>query len=375
LEARKRLSRFITKNSYGNALHLGTYAAIPVRVHWTFGLLLLFATYTAVTTGKGTLQVVGFLVFILILFFCVVLHEYGHALAARKFGIRTKDIIISPIGGLARLERLPEKPIQEFYIALAGPMVNIIIGSFLAVFLLLFTGYVRPEVDAFNFDDPVEFIRYIAWINFALFFFNLVPAFPMDGGRVLRSLLAVKIGKLKATHIATTIGRILAVGFVIFGILNQHLILSIIGIFIFMMAGMEFKQVRLMTILKKTKASDLIRTDFTVIHPEDGFHKVIENYTAKQRNFLVFNSGGQIIGALPELFVRDVIKSKKEETKVGSHMTTATSTVPEDISLDELITIMKEKGIAIVSVSDQNNHLKGVIDRNRIEDFINSKEF
>ncbi|MBK9255296.1 MAG: site-2 protease family protein [Saprospiraceae bacterium] len=375
MEARKRLSRFITKNSYGNALHLGTYAAIPVRVHWTFGLLLLFATYTAVTTGKGTLQIVGFLTFIFVLFFCVVLHEYGHALAARHFGIKTRDIIISPIGGLARLERLPEKPIQEFYIALAGPLVNVVIGGVLAIFLLLFTGYVKPEVDAFNFDDPVEFIRYIAWINFALFLFNLVPAFPMDGGRVLRSLLAVKLGKLKATHIASTIGRILAVGFVIFGILNQHLILSVIGIFIFMMAGMEFKQVRLMTILKKTKASDLVRSEFTVIHPEDGFHKVIENYTAKQRNFLVFNTGGQIIGALPELFIRDIIKSKKEETKVGSHMTNATSTVSEDISLDELITIMKDKGIAIVSVSDQNNHLKGVIDRNRIEDFMNSKEF
>ncbi|MBC7884468.1 MAG: site-2 protease family protein [Saprospiraceae bacterium] len=233
-------------SGFGNSWHLGTYWKIPVKVHWTFGLLVLFVSYTAFTNGLKLWQGVGFVSYIFVLFFCVVLHEYGHALTARKFGVKTKDIILSPIGGLARLESMPEKPMQEFFIAIAGPTVNLVIGLILAIILFFTSGEIFPNVTDFKFDEPVEFIRYVTLMNFALFLFNLIPAFPMDGGRIVRSLLSLKLGRVAATGIASGIGRILAVAFIIYGVFNQQLTLSLIGLFIFMMAGKEYDQTKIL---------------------------------------------------------------------------------------------------------------------------------
>ena len=185
---------------------MGTFWGIPVKVHWTFGLLILFVSYSAFASGDKLVQGLGLITYVLVLFLCVILHEYGHALTAKNYGVYTKDIIISPIGGLARLESMPDKAIQEFFIALAGPIVNLIIGLFLAAILYFTTGRMIPEISDFKFDEPIEFIRYIIWMNFALFLFNLIPAFPMDGGRILRSLLSIKLGKVRATKIAAGIG-------------------------------------------------------------------------------------------------------------------------------------------------------------------------
>ena len=353
---------------------MGTYLEIPVKVHWTFGLLLLFAGYTTFANGLTLPQSIGFMIYILALFVCVIMHEYGHAIAARSFGIRTRDIILSPIGGLARLEELPQKPIQEFYISLAGPAVNIVIGTVLAIVMWIFSSKVWPDFNSFNFDDPAEFIRYIIAMNFALFVFNLIPAFPMDGGRVLRSLLAIRLGKFKATQIASGIGKIISVGFIIFGILNQQLILSMIGIFIFMMAGMEFRQVRLGSILKQTKAGNIMNASFTGIYLDDHYHKIIEKYQAGEKNFLVFDAAGIVKGAIPELFIKDTIKTKSPEKTAQQLMSPVFGSVSQETSLEDLISIMKKEGMSIVSVTDGSKNILGVLDRQRIEAFISSKE-
>lgn len=354
----------------GGALHLGTYAGIPVKVHWTFALLLLFVFYTAFTNGLKTGQSIGFILYILILFLCVVLHEFGHALTAKKYGVHTRDIVLSPIGGLARLESMPEKPLHEFHIAIAGPLVNLAIGALLGLGLLVTTGQLWPQLNDFLFDQPVEFIRYIWFMNMALFLFNLIPAFPMDGGRILRSILTVKLGRVKATRIASTIGRAFAIGFVIFGVFNQQLVLSLIGLFIFMMAGAENNQTRIAVLLGNVTAADIMRTEFTRLQLSDTYASVIEKYYREgEHNFLVFDSLGNLSGSVPELFIKDVLKENKVDITVRQLMSPVmTLSNPGDL-LKDVVEKMRNDGAGIVGVTDGTGII-GVLDRHNIEDYI-----
>lgn len=372
MENRNSLKNKI-KSGAGNAFKIGTFWQIPVKIHWSFGLLLLFVLYTAFTNGLKMWQSIGFVFYVLLLFLCVVLHEYGHALTARRYGVITRDILLSPIGGVARLESMPDKPKQEFFIAIAGPIVNIIIATILGLILFFTTGQIFPDVNDFRFDDPAEFVRYIAWMNLALFMFNLIPAFPMDGGRILRALLAAKLGKVRATHIAMRIGRILAIGFVIFGIFNQQLILAMIGLFIFMMAGQEYEQTRVMSILSKTRVRDIMRTSFTKLHLSDSYAHVLEKYYREgEQNFLVFDSMGNLSGTVPELFIKDTIKNNTPDKSVNQLMSSRTAKVSPEDMLKDVIEKMKTEGVAIVAVED-NNQLIGILDRNNIENHIKVK--
>ena len=358
------------KLGFGGSWKLGTFSQIPVKMHWTFGILILFVFYTALTNGLKPWQAVGFISYVFILFLCVVLHEYGHALMARKFGVKTKDILLSPIGGVARLESMPDKPIEEFFIAIAGPFVNLVIGVSLGILLYSVTGKMVPDINDFRFDNGAEFLRYIIWMNFALFIFNLIPAFPMDGGRILRSLLAAKIGKLKATKIASVVGRLLAIIFVLIGVFNQQLILSLIGLYIFMMAGQEYDQTKIMAILEKTLVGQIMRSSFTRLHLSDTYQLVIEKYYShNEQNFLVFDSMGNVSGTIPELFIKDVIKNKDQSKGVNQLMSSKIAFVNYDDPLKIVIETMRSNGISIVGVLNENK-LVGVLDRNNIDNHI-----
>ena len=210
-------------------------------------------------------------------------------------------------------------------------------------------------------------------MNVALFLFNLIPAFPMDGGRILRSLLAAKLGKVRATKIAMRIGRVLAVGFVIFGIFNQELILALIGLFIFMMAGQEYDQTKVMAILSKTKVRDIMRTSFTRLHLSDSYASVLEKYYREgEQNFLVFDSMGNLSGTVPELFIKDIIKNNTPDKSVNQLMSSRTAIVTPDDLIKDVIDKMKLEGVAIVAVVE-SDYITGVLDRNNIENHIRLK--
>lgn len=228
------------------ALSLGRYFRIPVYVHWSFSLIIIFLSYVIISEGMGLKQASAFSLYILIVFFCVILHEYGHALMARRFGIDTQDIIITPIGGLARLRGMPMDPKGELMIAIAGPLVNLAIA--ILIFLLLYTmgiGIIMPDAEDLTIlTNPIGFLHLVLMLNVILFVFNLIPAFPMDGGRILRALLSMKLGLRKATFIASIIGRALALGFIFLAANNKLPGLLFIGIFIFIMAGKENKALK-----------------------------------------------------------------------------------------------------------------------------------
>lgn len=227
------------------ALNLGSYLGIPVKVHSSFGIILCFVGYMAYSEGMTLKETLVFSSLIFLMFVSVLLHEYGHALMARHYGIRTVDIILSPIGGLARMERLPSEPKKELMVAFAGPLVNLVIAV-LIYLLLRFIGIreLNPDTDMITMiTHPIGYLALFALLNVVLFGFNLVPAFPMDGGRILRALLSLFLTRKLATRIAMVVGQALAIGFVIFGTLNQVWSLVLIGPVIFLMARREYAQV------------------------------------------------------------------------------------------------------------------------------------
>jgi Zn-dependent protease len=211
---------------------LGRVAGIDLFVHPTFLLLLAF-----VGASQGGLAAV---LLVSAVFGCVLLHELGHALTARFCGIQTQDITLYPIGGVARLSRMPRKPAAELLITLAGPAVNVVIAGALAVFLSLGSGG-----DPWTIPSPTEdFLGALMSINLMLAAFNMIPAFPMDGGRVLRALLSGWVGRLRATEIAANIGQLLALAFGLWSVYHYELLRACLAAFVYMAAGAELARVR-----------------------------------------------------------------------------------------------------------------------------------
>src|SRR5438552_9476749 len=216
------------------SIKIARIAGIDVRIHITFLLFLTWIGFTYYQVGGSAAAIDGVL-FILALFGCVLLHEFGHALAARGFGIRTPDITLLPIGGVARLERMPDKPWQELVVAIAGPLVNVVIAAVLTFALGLHLEWEHLE----RVNQPgIAMLAKLASVNIGLVLFNLIPAFPMDGGRVLRALLALALPYSRATQIAAGVGQALSLVFGIVGLFANPMLI-LIAFFIFLGAQQE----------------------------------------------------------------------------------------------------------------------------------------
>lgn len=267
-------------------------SGIDVKIHATFLLLLAWFGWDYYLAGgvAGAVEGVGFT---LLLFLCVLLHEFGHAFAARAFGIRTPDITLLPIGGVARLERMPEKPWQELVVAIAGPAVNIAIGG--ALFLVLAAKISMSdftEIDQFGGSLVVKLMA----VNIMLVVFNAIPAFPMDGGRVLRSLLAMKLDYVVATTVAARVGQVLAVGFAAASFFGNPMLLFI-AMFVFMGAQQELAYAKFRAGLRSHRASDLMRTDFAAFPAEMPAGQALAlARTTGQQGFPVIDHALHVVG-------------------------------------------------------------------------------
>jgi Zn-dependent protease/predicted transcriptional regulator len=251
------------KSSFGWSFHMGRLLGIDVYIHFTFLLLLAFIGVSHGLAGRSAGAALNGVLFFAGLFFCVLLHEYGHALAARRYGIGTRDITLLPIGGVARLERLPDKPSQEFIVALAGPAVNVVIAG--ALFAgLWFGGHWQP-LASLSATSGNLFERLLV-ANVFLVLFNLVPAFPMDGGRVLRSLLAMRIEHARATRIAARIGQGMAVLFGFAGLFGNPMLL-LIALFVWFGAAQEAAAVEMKTSFADATVREAMLTDFKTLAP------------------------------------------------------------------------------------------------------------
>ncbi|GAB4581435.1 MAG: site-2 protease family protein [Anaerolineales bacterium] len=272
---------------------LGRFVGIDVYIHATFLLLIGFYGITYWLNGGVGAMVEG-VVFILALFACVLLHEYGHALMARLYGIPTRDITLYPIGGVARLERMPEKPRQEFWVALAGPAVNVVIAAALGFWLLATNTFVPLSELGLT---TGSFLERLMMVNISLVAFNLIPAFPMDGGRVLRALLATRMDYVRATKIAATLGQGIAFLFGFIGLFTAPT-LVFIAFFIWIAAGQESGAVQMKAALTGIPVSRAMLTEFRTLHPLEPISRIMPwLISGAQQDFPVVDRG-QLVGIL-----------------------------------------------------------------------------
>lgn len=222
---------------------LFTFQDIPVKVHWSFLLVLIVIGLEIYHQSLGLSEALWLIFLFFWVFVFVIMHEFGHALTARRYRIRTFDIVLLPIGGLARLMRMPTRPREELVIALAGPLVNLTIAIIIGLILLIARHPWPWIIPAEYHLHSTTILPTLVVLNLTLFFFNLIPALPMDGGRVLRAGLSFLMSRSRATLVAVILGKIIAVGLALFGLYYQEWTVMLIGIFVFYHSGREYRQV------------------------------------------------------------------------------------------------------------------------------------
>jgi len=297
---------------------LGTVAGIGLYVHATFFLLIAWVGITYWLAGGSAAALSG-IAFILALFACVVLHELGHALTARRYGIRTRDITLLPIGGVSRLERIPDNPRQEVWVSLAGPAVNVVIAAILYAWLLLSQTW-RPLSALTMAGGP--FLERLLLVNVSLAVFNLLPAFPMDGGRVLRALLAMRMEYVRATQVAAHVGQALALGFGLIGLFSNPF-LVFIALFVWIGAAQEASMVQMRTGLSGIPVSRAMLTNFQTVAPDDPGQRVLELILAgSQQDFPVVERGrgGPVAGVLLRSDVLKALAQRASDWRVRDIM-------------------------------------------------------
>jgi Zn-dependent protease len=309
---------------------LGTLAGIPVNVHVTFGLLLAWVVLSHVIQGHGLLSAASGLLLVVSIFGCVVLHELSHALVARRFGIGTREITLLPIGGVARLERMPERPSQELAVALVGPATSFAIAGVLFLVLWLLGGPV--DLERLRLVGG-PFLTKLMWINVGLATFNLLPAFPMDGGRVLRAALAMRLGRHRATEWAARVGQGMAVLFAIVGVLSNPMLI-VIAVFVWLGAKSEATLVGAKFALSGLPLMQAMITDFRVLSPSDSLGRAVElSLTGFQRDFPVVDREG-LVGVLTRASVLKGVAERGVDSPVQAFMNRDFQTAAPSETLD-----------------------------------------
>ncbi len=300
------------------SLKIARIAGIDVRIHLTFLILLAWVGFSYYQPHQSIEEALSGIVFILALFTIVVLHELGHALTARRFGIRTRDITLLPIGGVARLERMPEDPKQELLVAVAGPAVNVALA-------LLLLPFVEMASLLASFTDlglaGGGFLAQMVKVNIVLAVFNLIPAFPMDGGRVLRALLAMKMDYVGATHVAATIGQGLAFVFGLIGLVQPNPLLLFIALFVWMGAAGEAGMVQVRSALSGIPVRTAMITEYRTLSPDESLSRAVEHVLAGfQQDFPVIDAWGRVVGILTRSDLMSALAQKGMEGRVGDVM-------------------------------------------------------
>jgi len=337
-------------------------AGIPVRVHATFALFIIWIFVASLTGGQGLGRAAQGSGTILAIFACVVLHELGHALTARRFGVKTRDITLLPIGGVARLERIPEKPFQEIAIALAGPAVNVVIAASLAPIVLPVLGRVSgPSAVGYL---VTWFPARIFFVNVMLVLFNLIPAFPMDGGRVLRAALATRLDYVRATQIAAGVGQGIALLFGLGGLLNGEPMLLFIALFVFIGATQESAAVQMRSVFTGVPVTRAMIRDFRTLRPEDPLSRAVDLLLeGHQQDFPVLGArpGEPLLGILTRTDLLKALAEGRTDRPVGDATRRNCGTAhPRDL-LEDVFRRMEEGGCPAIPVVGDDGEIVGMV--------------
>ncbi len=342
---------------------LGRLFGTDVRVHVSFFLLLAWVGVAAYSDGgvAGAVENTGFIV---ALFLCVLAHEFGHALTARRFGIRTPDITLLPIGGMARLERMPENPREEIIVALAGPAVNLVIW---AVLVTVIGAETRLDQLAMIDSTTPGLLTRLAMVNLLLAVFNLIPAFPMDGGRVFRAVLALWMDRVRATRIAAVAGQVVALLFGFGGLSSGNPVLVLIAVFVFVAANAESQDVAMRAVSRRLMARDAMITRYQSLTPDDTIDIAANTLIrTTQHEFPVLNPDGNLVGFVTREALFGALAGD------GSRMRAVSEILDVDIpriapteGLEAVLDLM-HKGAPAIAVCEPQGRLLGYITRENI---------
>jgi len=341
----------------GWSLNIGSVAGTAIRVHVTFLLFLAWIFGVSYIAGGPQAAWSG-LLFMVLLFLCVLLHEFGHILTARSFGVKTPDVILLPIGGVSRLERIPEKPSEEFLIAIAGPLVNVAITALLVVVAganLQLNRLATLDISGGGLLDQ------LAAVNLFLAVFNLIPAFPMDGGRVLRALLATRLGYVHATEIAAMIGQWVAFALGFLGLFGNPLLIFI-AIFVYLAASAEAHVVAIRAMSRGVPVTAAMMTQFATLTPDEHVDAAVDTLLrTSQGEFPVVDELGRPLGVFGRNDLIRALKERGPDARVGNMMTGPIPTLSHRNCLDEAFRLLQEKSVPAVGIVDASGRLIGLV--------------
>jgi Zn-dependent protease/CBS domain-containing protein len=344
---------------------LARIAGIDVYVHATFVMVVAWIALLYWNQSQRVQEVVEGVGFILALFACIVLHELGHALTARRYGIRTRDITLLPIGGLARLERMPDEPIQELWVALAGPAVNVAIA--LLLFVWLHASGLWVSVDRLGVAIG-GFAERIMVANVVLAGFNLLPAFPMDGGRALRGLLATRMEYTRATQRAAMIGQGMAILFGFLG-LQGNPVLIFIALFVWIGAGQEASIVQMKSSLAGIPVRQAMLTDFRTLTPDDTLGDAVDLLlTGSQQDFPVVNDD-RVEGMLTRTRLVASLTRTGRDARVGDHLERTCATAEPSDMLETVLARLQDRDCHTVPITERGT-LIGLVTMDNVGEFL-----
>jgi Zn-dependent protease/predicted transcriptional regulator len=344
---------------------LGRLAGIDVRIHATFLLLLAYVAYIGYQRGGTASAALFGVLFLLLLFASVVAHEFGHALTARRFGVGTRNITLLPIGGVAQLERMPREPRQELLIALAGPAVTLAIAGLLYLVLRL-TGSTLSR--AALTDDPSILVSLLV-TNVTILIFNMLPAFPMDGGRVLRAALAMRLDYVRATQIAASLGKAFALLFGLFGLWSQEPLMMLIALFVWMGAAGEAVSTQFRSSLSGVTVDRAMVRDVRTLSPEQPLSAAVEMARSGfQQDFPVVLDG-RVVGVLTRKALVSTLARRGHAASVSEAMDTAFVTATPGEPLDEAFARLSECRCHTMPVV-RDGMLEGVLTTDAVAEFV-----
>lgn len=347
------------------SLRLGRFLGIEVSVHITFLVLLGFLTLAHGLAGRSLAAAANGLVFFVGLFGCVLLHEFGHALAARAYGIGTRDITLLPIGGLARLERMPDRPLQELVVALAGPAVNVVIAGGLAAGLLAMGAW-QPWSELGTTSGNLAERLLVANVFLALF--NLLPAFPMDGGRVVRALLALRGDHVRATRIAARLGQGMAVLFGFAGLFSNPMLL-LIALFVWTGAAQELAATEMKSTLGGATVREAMLTEFQGVSPDTSLDGATRRLLAGSQSDFPVVEAGRVVGLLVQADLLQALRERGGEIAVREVMRPAPLVVAPDMLLEEALRVAGQgPGLPLPVVAD--GALIGLLTAENVGEFL-----
>lgn len=344
---------------------IGKIAGIGIYMHATFLILLGWVALSYYFAGQSITMMIDGIVFLLALFGIVVLHELGHALTARRYGIPTRDITLLPIGGVARLERMPDDPKQELWVALAGPAVNVVLAALLALVLWSTSG-LTPLTDLSLVGG--NFLVKLLWINLTLAAFNLLPAFPMDGGRVLRAWLAMRMDYVRATQIAANIGQGMAFLFGFIGLFYNPF-LVFIALFVWMGASQEASMVQVKSALGGIPIQRAMITDYRTLAPDDTLDRAVQYILAGfQQDFPVVEHG-RVVGVLTRSDLLKMLSQRGPGVRVEEAMQRKFETADPNEMLESVFARLQACGCHTLPLV-RNGQLAGMVTMENVGEFL-----